>query len=166
MSKGFSKYDYPPFDEWVWKSFDRKRKIELDEWIANNYLKEFFVGTDSQVYGNKTTFTTCLIAYEMGRGGTIVLHSDKTESFKDLRPRLLQEAMRSVQAAWYLDERIPAKSNIAIHLDVNESDPELNLRFKSGKYKEELVGLVIAQGFDCSYKPDSWASSTVADRRC
>lgn len=156
-----NRFDYPPFAEWVWKSYDRAKTINLDAWIESNRHKMIFIGTDSQTYGQKCIFTTCLIAYEMGRGGAVILHSDKTPKFDSLRQRLLMEAFRSLDTAWYVNPRIPENSKIAIHLDVNE-----NLRYKSAQYKEELVGMIVSQGFDASWKPNSWASSSVADNRC
>ena len=33
-------------------------------------------------------------------------------------------------------------------------------------YKDELVGYITAQGFDCEHKPNAWAASWAADNRC
>ena len=156
-----NKYEYPPFKEWKWKSYDRKKVINLEEWVEEMKNRLFFIGTDSQTYGKKCVFTTCLIAYEMGRGGTVILHSDKTEKFDSLRQRLLMEAFRSLDTAWFVDGRIPKETKVAIHLDVNE-----NLRYKSARYKEELVGMIIGQGFEASWKPNAWGAQSVADRVC
>ena len=69
--------------------------------------------------------------------------------------------MRSLELAWHLDPIIPKKSFVGIHLDVND-----NLQYKSAHYRDELVGLVLAQGYTALVKPDAWAASTVADSRC
>jgi len=78
-----------------------------------------------------------------------------------LRQRLMMEAMRSLETAWYLDSLITNKDIISIHLDVN-----VNLKFKSGQYKNELISLVASQGYSYSIKPDSFAASKVADNKC
>ena len=71
------------------------------------------------------------------------------------------EAMRSLEVAWYMDSKVPSKNVIEIHLDINS-----NLRYRSSQYKNELIGLVSSQGFQCLIKPDAWAASGAADRKC
>ena len=156
---------YAPFAEWTWKSFDGKRKVNIDEFIEAHKEDFFMVGTDSQNYSKNSVckFTSVLIAYRMGRGGSVIISTDKMP-FMDktrLRQRLLLEAMRSLEVAWYLDSKINDKSIIQVHLDVNP-----NLKWRSSQYKEELVGLVASQGFSYKIKPDSFAASGVADKRC
>jgi len=162
---GHIKDMYTPFNEWTWKSYDGKRGIDIEDFIAERKGMGdiYFIGTDSQNYSKKrqTCFTTVLIAYRMHHGGCPVIYRDRVPMIESLRQRLLTEAMRSLEVAWFLDARVPKENIIGIHLDVNPS-----LRFKSGKYKEELVGLVAAQGFRCMIKPDAWAASGVADRKC
>lgn len=164
--------EYPPFSQWVWKSYDGKKNRNIDEFIKQHEDAQFYIGTDSQQRKDKCVFTTVLIGYRMGRGGAIILHSDKTSKYESLRQRLLMEAMRSLELAWYLDGKIPSDTFMAIHLDVNE-----NLKWKSAKYKGELVGMVMAQGFVSGrdkysksnrrvfWKPDAWAANSVADRK-
>jgi predicted RNase H-related nuclease YkuK (DUF458 family) len=94
-------------------------------------------------------------------GGTIIIHKDYVSFMDALRQRLLMEAMRSLEVAWYLDKRVSKENIIEVHLDVNRS-----LKYKSGKYKDELVGLIMGQGFKCLVKPDSFAASIAADRKC
>jgi hypothetical protein len=151
---------YPPFHEWDWRCYDGTRIVDPDEFIKQYKEREFFIGTDSQVYSKRTVYTTVLIAYERGRGGLILVHSDKTETPPSLRQRLLMEAMRSLEAAFFVNQRVPSQSSIAVHLDVNS-----NLKWKSGQYKDELVGMIAAQGFNCTCKPNSWAASSAADRK-
>ena len=164
--------EYPPFLQWGWKSYDEKRVRGLDEFIERNKDTQFYVGTDSHQDAMKCKFTTVLIGYRLGKGGDIILHSDRTEIYSSLRQRLLMEAMRSLELAWYLDSKIPSSTFMAIHLDVND-----NIIWKSGKYKDELVGMVMAQGFVSGrdkfsksnrrvyWKTDAWAANSVADKK-
>ena len=156
------KWSYNPFPEWKWKSYDGKKTVEVNEFLTRNKdeIVEFYIGTDSQTYGNKCVMTTVLIAYKRGHGGSIIVHAQKLPSFENLRQRLLGEAMRSLETAWYINPKIK-KNSLVIHLDVNA-----DLKYRSGQYKDELVGLIMAQGFECTYKPNSWASSKVADSKC
>ena len=157
------KNEYPPFISWEWKSYDGKNKVDPVEFINKHSDAQFFVGTDSQNYrkGKRLcVFTTVLIAYRKGKGGSVILHSDKTSYMEHLRQRLLIEAMRSLETAWWLQTKINNESIVTIHLDVNE-----NLKYKSAQYKDELVGMVMAQGFNAAWKPNSWAASGVADAK-
>lgn len=154
---------YKPFAEWQWRDYYGKRNVDVTEFITKHKDRHFFIGTDSQNYSKKptTVFTTALIAYKLGKGGTIILYKEKVTRMEHLRQRLLMEVMRSVETAWFLDGLIPSSQIIGIHIDVNQS-----LKFKSGRYKDELVGFVAGQGFKALTKPDAWASSSVADSRC
>jgi predicted RNase H-related nuclease YkuK (DUF458 family) len=159
--KTADKWSYPIFSEWEWESYDGKNKILIDDFLKKHQQSNvsFYIGTDSQTYGHKCVMTTVLIAYKLGRGGNIIVHSQKLPSFDNLRQRLLGEAMRSLETAWYIDPKID-KNPIIIHLDVN---PDLN--YRSGQYKDELVGLIMAQNFLVSTKPNSWAATKVADAK-
>ena len=154
---------YKPFKEWKWVDYSGTKTLNIEQFISDNKDRYFFIGTDSQNYSKKrqTIFTTALISYKIRSGGLVALHKDKIPMVEHLRQRLLMEAMRSLEVAWFLDQKVDKKNIIGIHLDVNES-----LKFKSGKYKEELIGLIAAQGFNCIIKPDAWAASKVADSRC
>lgn len=152
------------FETWKWTSYDGLRSVEISDFIKQNSENHFFIGTDSQNYfGVKEVcvFTSVLIAYRLGRGGSVITAIDRCSTIQSLRQRLVLEAMRSLDVAWYLAKRIPNEQIIGIHLDVNN-----NLKFKSGQYKDELVGLIMAQGFRALVKPDSWAATNVADSKC
>lgn len=156
-------YDYKPFSEWKWRNYDGDKDVTIEQFIKENSDCLFFIGTDSQNYtkGRKCLFTSVLIAYRMGRGGSVIMCRDKTPFMDGLRQRLLSEAMRSLEVAWYVNGLIPVNKAITIHLDVNK-----NLQYKSSKYRDELVGLIISQGYSCITKPDAWGASKVADLKC
>lgn len=158
------RFGYSPFEEWKWKSFDSKTKVSPEDFaIARKGANHFFIGTDSQNYSKKRccVFTSVLVAHTKSRnGGSAIIHKDVVPFMDSLRQRLLMEAMRSLEVAWWLSTKIPKEDIVGVALDVNA-----NLKFKSGKYKEELVGLVVAQGFNALIKPYAWAASCVADNK-
>lgn len=163
MNINNKKPDYPPFQDWEWRSYDGKEKVDIRSFMESKKNCQFFVGTDSQNYRkNKRccVFTTVIIAYTLGKGGSIILHSDKMPYMEHLRQRLLLEAMRSLETAWFIDSVVKKNSVVTIHLDVNG-----NLRYKSAQYKDELVGMIMAQGYKCIHKPNAWAASSVADAK-
>lgn len=155
------RWAYPPFSEWVWKSFDNTKVVNIDDFVNTHKEAQFYIGTDSQTKSHKTTVTTALIAYNWGRGGSVVIHTHKVPEFQSLRQQLISEAMRSLETAWYVNPKISDDNTIVIHLDVNS-----NLKWRSGQYRDELVGMIMAQGFKPAIKPDSWGSSKVADHGC
>lgn len=171
-----SNISYPEFKTWKWGSFSEPNRIaDIEEFVLLNSSRgmEFHIGSDSKMYGNHTNFVTALIAHEKSKGGQIIIHQDKTVKSPSLRQRLIMEAMRTMEVAWYLDSIIDDNVKIRLHIDVNDE-----LKFKSGQYKEELVGMIMGQGYssyesdaidNCDkivfWKPHSWAASTVADRR-
>lgn len=156
------KHDYPPFNSWKWVTYTTGVDADLDKFIEETKNHEFFfIGTDSKSVGKNSMFTTALVAYKKHFGGRILIHKEKTQVIESMRQRLVIEAMRSLECAWYISERINKESVISIHLDVNS-----NLRYESSAYKEELVGLIVSQGFQVSPKPVSWAATQIAHNRC
>ena len=157
-------YNYKPIEEWKWRSYDGKSVVSISEFIEEHRGDMFFIGTDSKNYSKRhiCVFITALIAYKFHHGGSIIMHRDKVPFMNHLRQRLLMEAMRSLETAWFVDGKISDKSFIGVHLDVNPS-----LKFQSGQYKEELVGLIISQGFtNCTIKPNAFAATFAADKKC
>lgn len=161
---------YEPFAKWDWKSFDGTIKHDPEEFVKKHADHMFFIGTDSQHRktrkGRVCYFTSAIIAYKMGTGGVSIIHTDKTKPLSSLRQRLLIETMRSVECAWFLDQQLSSNNSITIckpqiHLDVNPDK-----KHKSSQYLQELVGLVVGQGFEAVCKPNAWAASKLADRKC
>src|SRR5262249_45297128 len=50
------------------------------------------------------------------------------------------------------------KGELTVHIDANPV-----VTYKSSAYVQELVGLVVGQGFKALIKPESWAASHAAD---
>lgn len=161
MDKKKDIYWFPPVLEWEWKNFDRTKIVSIDQFIKDHQDDEFYIGTDSKPSGRYCQFSTSMIAYRNGTGGYISVSAQKTPDRGNMRPRLLSEAMRSLSVAYFLDGKIPKETPIQIHIDVN-SDPNA----RSHMCKEELVGMILAQGtrFVPQWKPDAWGSTKVAHR--
>lgn len=168
-------------DKWEWKNYSSGTLSTIKDFVEKYPDAELYIGTDSQARKIKKRqgrrywkFTTCLVAYTRRKGGNAIISSEtveipdqftgrltKAERLPILRQRLLYEATRSLQVAWHLNEIVSGDRIITIHLDVNT-----NLRWDSAKYKDELVGYVAAQGFNCEHKPNAWAASWAADSKC
>ena len=163
--------NYASFDTWKWRTFVGDTPTTIVDFI-NQFDKrdlntEFYIGTDSQNHSKKgkkyCIFTTVLVAYTRGKGGRAILASEKMPHIPDVRRRLINEAWRSLEVGTHLNlnKLIDEKQKMTIHLDVNN-----DTKFKSSECKNDLVGLITAQGFNCEHKPNAWAASWCADSKC
>lgn len=121
---------------------------------------QVYVGTDSKVKKSdkKVIYATCIVIYKKGKGGKILLCKEKRPLPNSLRERLALEVWKSIETSMELSKHIP-NVDITIHVDVNQSQ-----KYKSGDFCQELVSMVVGQGFKCVVKPDAFAAQSVADR--
>jgi len=121
---------------------------------------KIYVGTDSQVKKKekKVVYATCIVLYKIGKGGRIFTSRAKSKIPNSLKERLASEVWRSLEVALEISNTIKS-ANIIVHVDVNKSP-----KFKSGNHQQELVSMVVGQGFKCEIKPNSFAATAVADR--
>ena len=172
-------YTFEPLAKWVWQKYETSHKLDIDEFISKNRDCLFFIGSDSQNYpkSKKCVFTTVLVAYRMGKGGCIARHVDKRPMIpiEALSSRLTVETQRSIEICRYLEDKLfelsiedklstkdmYTNNIVGISIDVNGDK-----KFKSGRYKDMLVGMVVAYGYECFVKPDAWSASKVADKKC
>jgi len=120
-----------------------------------------YIGTDSQVLGPKTSIVTCICLYKNGASKNKIFYIKEkldTDRYPTLRSRMLLEAYRSLEAALEVDLLVDGQ--LTVHLDIG-ADIAKN---KTAKFQNELQFLFKSQGFGCEIKPNSWASSCIADR--
>ena len=134
---------------------------EISDLICEQYDYTVWVGTDSQVKKKigKVQYSTCIVVHKKGKGGRVFVHKSREPYTKSLQQRLANEVWRSLETSFELKNLLPANADIVIDIDVNRSK-----KFKSGNYHEQLVGMVVGQGFKCRVKPDAWAAQCVADK--
>lgn len=138
---------------------------QLSEYDSDGF--SVYIGTDSQIIKKKISIVTAICFHkpisgeDCGSGvtGKIFYMKEKIpkDGYRNLRTRMLLEAYRSVELAMELDFFVSSK--LEIHLDVGDT-----IRSKTSAYEKELQALVLSQGYNCEIKPNSWASSSVADR--
>jgi predicted RNase H-related nuclease YkuK (DUF458 family) len=127
---------------------------------------ELTIASDSQQRGQHTEYVTVVTLIRPGKGGRVLFNRELIPRVRDLRERLWKETWRSTELAMELTDStgqpdIGGRMRLsieAIHIDANV-DP----KHKSSKYVEELVGLVVGQGFNAVVKPEAWAASHAAD---
>jgi hypothetical protein len=116
------------------------------------------VGTDSLQTGRYTQFVTVVAVLTPSKGGRALYSREIVPRMTSLRERLMKEVWRSVELGMQLAPVLPDHVELNIHVDANPDE-----RYMSSKYVQELVGLVVGQGFRALIKPDSWAATHAAD---
>jgi predicted RNase H-related nuclease YkuK (DUF458 family) len=147
--------------EKTWKTMEGKKISSLLDTLkelTTDKNKIVHIGSDSQQSGKMTEFVTVVVVLEPGKGGRAFYAREKVSRVKSLRERLMREVMMSVTIGIELNEVIPDATDLTIHIDANP-----DVRFKSSNYVQELVGMVVSQGFKSLVKPDSWCASHTAD---
>lgn len=142
-----------------WVTYNLDPILDIEKWVSENAStgQGVHIGTDSLQSGRYTQFlTVVIIRHHNYKGGRVAYQREVVPKISSLRERLMREAWRSVELGMKIAPLIPGE--LSIHLDANA-----NKIHKSSKYVDELVGLVVGQGFKAIIKPDAWAASTCAD---
>lgn len=138
-------------------------EVELDAFPD----AEVIVACDSQQVRGCTEYVTVVVLHKTaggaGRGGRVFFCRERVPRVNVLRERLWKEVWRSVELAMELSSNPEVGVHrpidvTAVHIDAN-TDP----MHKSSRYVEELVGLVMGQGFNAVIKPEAFAASHAAD---
>lgn len=142
-----------------WKTLSGDKITDIKEFVEqcvrdNGGSKIIHIGTDSLQTGRYTQFVTVLVILTPMKGGRVAYTRDVVPRIQSLRERLTKEVWRSIGLAMDL----PATLDLTVHIDANPSEKHM-----SSKYLQELVGMVVGQGFKALWKPDSWAATHAAD---
>lgn len=149
----------------------RLRKFHGEEVSYNEFVKlakemeldglNLYIGTDSQEFFETVTVVTCIAFYKSGiQKSSIFYFKDRIDrtSVPNLKSRMTMEAFQSIQVAMEMSDIYSGE--IEVHLDIGYNEK----KSKTFLFKNELEQLVQSQGYKCEVKPNSWASSTLADR--
>jgi len=134
--------------------------VKLTKELENEGLN-LYIGTDSQEFYETVTVVTCIAFYKAGVSKSSIFYfKDRIpkKSVPNLKSRMTMEAFQSVNIAMEMGEIYSGE--IEVHLDIGSSEK----RSKTFLFKNELEQLVQSQGYKCEVKPNSWASSTIADK--
>jgi len=105
-------------------------------------------------------FANVICLYTPGRSGTYFYRRTviKRNFRDDLYSRIMEEATQAIEVANNVASKVSSKK-IFVHSDTNT-----DTRFPTSKFNKTIKNWVQASGFGFLCKPDSWASSGVADR--
>ena len=115
------------------------------------------IGTDAQKHGKFLDFVTAVVVLNPGKGGRVFYTKTREKHINSLQHKLFTEVGLSLEIAQALCEHIEAEQ-IQVHVDANT-----NIQWNSGKYHQQLAGMVVGSGFQAVLKPDAWCASHVAD---
>src|SRR5262245_42956969 len=142
----------------MWKTLSEVRISDILQFVedASRHGQAVHVGTDSLQSGRFTQFVTVVVVLTPGKGGRVAYRRDVLPRVTSLRERLLKEVWRSVDLGLQFSPIVAGE--LTVHIDANPV-----VAHKSSAYVQELVGLVVGQGFKALIKPHSWAASHAAD---
>jgi len=142
-----------------WKTLNEERIDDIRAFVraAARDGQAVHLGTDSLPSRRFTQFVTVLAILTPGKGGRAAYAREVVPRISSLRERLLREVWRSVELGLALTDVVPGP--LTVHIDANPV-----VTHRSSRYVQELVGLVVGQGFKAAVKPESWAATHAADR--
>ncbi len=142
----------------MWKTLTEIRIPDILQFVADASRngQAVHIGTDSLQTRRLTKFVTVVVILTPQKGGRVAYRRDSMPRIASLRERLLTEVWRSVDLGLRCSPFV--KGDLTVHIDANPV-----VAHKSSAYVQELVGLVVGQGFRALIKPRSWAASSCAD---
>lgn len=139
-------------------------EARMRAFILHNVERDYrlIVGTDSlPSHNGRVYLVTAIVLHRVGHGGIYFWKRELSSRMHTLRERMYAEALSSITMAQHLetiaDLKPLLKRNIEIHVDVGHDGPTREMI-------QELVGMIIAHGFEARTKPESFGASKVADR--
>jgi predicted RNase H-related nuclease YkuK (DUF458 family) len=148
----------------------------INEETEKGYNLKFSVGTDSKKAekGSYKFATVIMVStYEdlgggvtVGRGALLVsttyYHTFKQKNKELVNERMVFEVGKSVEIAYQIAPLLDLyEIPLEIHADINP-----NSEHESNKALQQAVGYILGMGYQFKIKPDAWASSSAADKRC
>jgi predicted RNase H-related nuclease YkuK (DUF458 family) len=142
----------------MWKTLTEIKVPDVLEFVreASKDGQAVHIGTDSLQTGRYTQFVTVVVILTPHKGGRVVYRREVVPRISSLRERLLTEVWKSVDLGLQCSPVV--NGELTVHIDANPV-----VSHKSSAYVQELVGLVVGQGFRALIKPESWAASHTAD---
>jgi predicted RNase H-related nuclease YkuK (DUF458 family) len=142
----------------MWKTLNELKVPDILQFVkdASRDGQAVHVGTDSLQTGRVTQFVTVVVILTPRKGGRVAYRREVVPRISSLRERLLTEVWKSVDLGLQFSGVVAG--DLTVHIDANPV-----VAHKSSAYVQELVGLVVGQGFKALIKPDSWAASHAAD---
>lgn len=119
-----------------------------------------YVGTDSMMHGQNCIFVTVVAFHDNDKRIAKYFYKKlriENSEYRNLKTKITEEVNLSVQAAQKINELSPS-TKIELHVDIGK-----NKENKTRVMMTTVSGWISGMGYDLKIKPDSWASSSIAD---
>ena len=119
-----------------------------------------YVGADSMLHSTTCSFASVIAFHNSDHRIATYFYKKnkiKEEKFKDVKIKILHEVNLALEAAQFVIEACP-NAKLEVHVDINTKKQHLTSRLYS-----TVKGWVSGLGYNLKVKPDSWASSSIAD---
>lgn len=131
----------------------------IKEHNLGNKLK-VCVGTDSQVKRGVVEFAIVIVFLREHRGGFMFIHKDRKNHNMSIKERMLLEVQNSIDIAYLI---CPLLEQYHVDLEVH-ADINTNPHFQSNTALKDAMGYIMGMGFMFKAKPESFASTTCANK--
>lgn len=138
-------------------------RSELVDELKMSPDAEVIIACDSQQVGQCTEYVTVVVVHRPSKGGRVFFCRERIARIRELRERLWKEVWRSTELAMELTSTPDLGEAYPINVSAIHIDANIDPRHKSSKYVQELVSLVMGQGFRAVVKPEAFAASHAAD---
>ena len=148
-------------ETWTDGSGNQVNFASIIETLKLNPLSKIHVGCDSHFTCRKNVVFAVVICMHYQKGGGKYFFKRLNEPAKHyaaLGLRLFKEVEFAIQVAQALKNNQIIRP-ILVHADININPVE-----KSAKFVGQIKSYITAMGFNFTFKPMAWASSSVADR--
>ena len=147
---------------WLDGSGNHVSDNDIKSEIVNYALKggKIYVGTDSMLIANVCSFAAVIALHNNEEHIAKYYYKkikSKSSSYKDLKIKILEEVNLSIQTAQFVLEVCPS-ADIELHVDIGTKKRNMTSILYGA-----IKGWVTGMGFTLKVKPDSWASSSIAD---
>jgi len=153
----WQKYNGESIKTSIWDAVETNILKEID---LGNKLK-VYIGTDSQIKRGTIDFATVIVFLREHRGGFMFVHKDKRPQLMGIKERMLLEVQKSIEVAY---ELCPLLEQYQVDLEVH-ADINTNPNFQSNVALKEAMGYIMGMGFVFKAKPESFASTTCANKQ-
>ena len=153
----------------LWRKFNgEKIQLPIENAVEEAIIREtnegfklkVCIGTDSQVRGRVVEFATVIVFLREKHGGFMFICNDRHKGLMPLKERLLTEVAKSIDIAYKICKLLDRyKVDMEVHADINT-----NPNFKSNASLHDAMGYILGMGFAFKAKPDSFASTSCANK--
>ena len=119
-----------------------------------------YVGADSMLNASTCSFASVIAFHNNEQRIATYFYKKskiKEEKFKDVKIKILHEVNLALEAAQFVLDACP-EAKLEVHVDISTKKKHLTSRLYA-----TVKGWVSGLGYNLKVKPDSWASSSIAD---